>query len=289
MRQPLRRRRVVAAASVFVAMAGLALAGTAPSVAGGVDATGDKQPIFDFTDAYYLANGVKPTELAFRPTGNDPISVVDDAPASHLRDVRMKLTLPAYDHSGHRVFFTVLGDLTPNAFTANAAGRAARKLAEASPVYVFPVRGGEPTGVGNNRQADMVDMRHGYFSNNPLGIWVHIFVNWTPRAFSTAAGRAALDKMAKRNGLALDGTPIIKTLSDLDTMTKAGYVTQTKRATTETGRYFICPVYKDPRDGAIAEDAFLANVRRTDGTPLPAEQGFVRDFASLQETGDYPD
>ncbi len=55
------------------------------------------------------------------------------------------------------------------------------------------------------------------------------------------------------------------------------------------GRYLICPVYTNPRDGAIAQDAFLATVRRSDGTPLPAEHGFVADFESLRTTGDYAD
>ena len=282
-------RATRAVATLCGALSLLAVAlGATPASADGVDATGDRVPIFDFTDAYYAAHGVKPDGLA-RPTGHDAISVVDDAPSNHLRDVRVKLVLPAYDDSGDHEYFTVLGDLQPNAFTANAAGRAAKKLADASPVYVFPVRGADPTGVGNSRQADLVDMRHGYFSNNPLGIWVHIFVNWTPKAFDTSAGRSALKALAARNGLALDGTPIIKTLSDLDKMTSAGYVTQTKRPATATGRYFICPVYKDPRDGAIAPDAFLVTVRRSDGTPLPAEQGFVDDFDSLRTTGDFAD
>ena len=290
MRQLTRTRRAAGVATALVLAAGLTVATAAtPSLAGGVDPTGDKEPIFDFTDAYYTAHGVKPGGLLFRPTGNDPISVVDNAPSDNQRDVRVKLTLPAYDHSGNRVFFTVLGDLPPNGFTANAAGRAAKRLAEASPVYVFPVRGGDATGVGNSRQADLVDMRHGYFSNNPLGLWVHVFVNWTPKAFNTAAGRAALNRLAGRNGRGLDGTPIIKNLSDLDTMTSGGFVTQTKRAASEAGRYFICPVFKDPRDGAIAEDAFLVTVRQSDGTPLPAEQAFVTDFESLRTTGDYPD
>jgi hypothetical protein len=260
-----------------------------PSLASGVvDATGDRVPIFDFTDAYYAANGVGPAKLNFRPTGTDGISVVDDAPAPHLRDVRTRLTLPAYDHSGNRMFHTVLADLSPRPFTPNAAGRAARQLAEQAPVYVFPARGSDPTGVANSRQASVIDMRHGYFSNNPLGLWVHVFVNWTPKAFDTAAGRNALNAMARRNGRALDGTPILRTVSDIDEMVRAGYATKTRRPTTVQGRWFVCPVFKDPRDGAITEDAFLATVRRADGTPLPAERIFVTEFEALRITGDYP-
>ena len=46
-------------------------------------------------------------------------------------------------------------------------------------------------------------------------------------------------------------------------------------------------MFKDPRNGGIAPDAFLATIRQEDGTPLPAEQHFVDDFLSLQETGDW--
>jgi hypothetical protein len=246
-------------------------------------------PPFDFTDDFYRANGVDPARLAGRPTGSDGRSVVDESPDPTRRDVRLLSTLPAYDHSGGMIFFNVFADLQPNAFTANRAGRDARQLAEASLVYVFPRLGGDPLGLGNNRQADLIDLRHGYFSNNPLGIWVHVFVNWAARAFNTADGRRALAELADDNGLALDGTPIITTLSELEDLTDDGFVTQQRRATTAVGRWFICPVIEDPRDGAIAPDARLNIVRRPDGTPLPAEQRFLDNFESLRTTGDWAD
>ena len=279
------------AAAAIVTLAVLVTGGAvSPSLAqSSSDATGDRAPIFDFTDAFYTANGVNPAKLVARRNGTDGLSVVSPAPDRDHRDVRVTVTLPAYDLSGHRIFFTVLADLAPRPFTKDAAGTEARQLAEAAPVYVFPTRDGDPLGTGNNRQADMIDMSNGYFSNNPLGLWVHVFVNWTPKAFDTAAGRQTLRALKAENGAALDGTPIIKTESELDDLTEDGYVTQTKRPTSQQGRYFICPVFKDPRDGAITPDAFLATVRRADGTPLRAERAFVTDFQSLQRTGDYPD
>lgn len=65
-------------------------------------------------------------------------------------------------------------------------------------------------------------MRNGYFSNNPLGLWTHVWVSYTPRAFNTSEGRKTLEDLRKRNGLALDGTPIIKTLSELDELFSKG-------------------------------------------------------------------
>ena len=223
-----------------------------------------------------------------RRSGADGLSVPATAPDGNHRNVRVTFTLPAYDTSGNEHFFTVLADLAPTAFTPDQAGVNAKQIADASPVYVFPTRTGDPLSVGNNRQADMVDMSGGYFSNNPLGLWVHVFVTWTSKAFDTAAGRKALSDLAARNGLALDGTPIIKSKSQMDSLTKDGLVVQTKRAPGATGRYFVCPMIKEPRNGGIAPDAFLATVRRADGTPLPAEQQFVTDFESLRTTGDYP-
>jgi hypothetical protein len=264
-----------------------AAAAPAGAVTTGDDEPGDDFPLFDFTDKFYKRNGIKVEALVGRRNGADGLSVVDNSPDRIHRDVRVTFTLPAYDLNGDTLFWTVNSDLAPNPFTNNKAGREARELAEESPVYVFPIRGGDPLGVGNNRQANMIDMRHGYFSNNPLGLWVHVFVNWTDAAFDTQAGRDALAELADRNGLALDGTPIIKTDSELKDLTEDGFVTQQKRPVTQQGRWFICPVFKDPRNGAIAPDAFLATVRQEDGTPLPAERHFVEDFESLQETGDW--
>ena len=132
----------------------------------------------------------------------------------------------------------------------------------------------------------MIDLSGGYFSNDPLGLWVHVFVSWTNK-IDTTDGHARLADLARKNGVALDGTPIIKSKSDIDSLAKDGYVTLIKRGTTENGRYFVCPVYKDPTKGAIAPDAFLSTVLRADGTPLPAERGFVTDFRSLQTTGHF--
>ena len=53
-------------------------------------------------------------------------------------------------------------------------------------------------GIGNNRQADLIDMRHGYFSNNPLGLWVHVFVSYPDKAFNTAEGQDVLADLADR-------------------------------------------------------------------------------------------
>lgn len=291
------RRTTLAVLAVAAALfagsavsAGAAVAGPASGGGGGGGGSrpsGDRTPLFDFTDAYYRANGVDPAQLVGRRSGADGISVPATAPDSAHRGVRSLFTLPAYDTSGGEWFFTVMADLGPTAFTNNSAGRAAKALADSAKVYVFPTKDGDQLGVGNNRQADMIDLSGGYFSNNPLGLWLHVWVSYTPTAFTTAAGRKALADLASKNGTALDGTPIITSVSDINSLTQKGFVAQNTRPLTAAGRYFVCPVFKDPRRGAITPDAFLANVTRADGTPLPAEQRFAADFAALQATGEY--
>ena len=130
-------------------------------------------------------------------------------------------------------------------------------------------------------------MGNGYFSNNPLGLWIHVWVNFTPKATKTAEGRRELNDLARRNGLAADGTPIIRTIGEIDRLFSKGMVTKQTRPLDDPLRYAICPVIKDPTDGGIAEDQFLAYPRLADGSPV--EPFFLRNFLSLQRTGDWDD
>lgn len=242
--------------------------------------------LFDFTDAFYLQNGINPANISGRRQAG-PAAVVDDAPFDYQRDLRALSTIPAYDHSGGINFFTVFGGGDVTLFTNNSAGRQARQLADASPEYVFPKQGADPIGLGNGRQSNLLDMRHGYFSNNPLGIWIHVWVNYTPKAFNTNDGRKELADVARKNGLALDGTPLIKSTGDIDKLFKKGLITKTLRPTNDRLRYAFCPVIEDPTDGGIAPDQFLNYVKLPNGEPLEPE--FLLNFLSLQMLGDWYD
>jgi hypothetical protein len=243
--------------------------------------------LFDFTDDFYRQNGVDPTQIVNRVNGTAPRSIFDSPFFPFQRNVRALRLNPAYNQSGTPTYWTVMGDTFVSGFTKDAAGQKARQTADNMILYVFPTRTGNPIGLGNNRQADIVDMRNGYFSNNPLGLWLHVWVSYTDRAFNTAEGRKALDDLAKKNGLALDGTPIIKTLSDLDNLLGKGLAAKRFRNPdgSEGTMYGICPVIKDPRNGGIAFDNVLSPVRKPDGSPLETE--LVRQFNSLQSTGDW--
>jgi hypothetical protein len=228
--------------------------------------------LYDFTDASYRQNGVDPTKIGGRRCGNDGLSVFDMPIRPYQRDVRATFTLPAYNQSGSPVFWTAMGDFGVDGVTNNSAGQRARQTADNMIECVFPTRGSDPVGLGSMRQSVILDMRNGYFSNNPLGLWLHVWVSYTDRAFNTAEGRKQQADLQQKNGLALDGTPIIKTLSDLDKLISKALVAKRFRNPngSEGPIYGICPVIKDPTDGGIAPDAFLAYTKKPDGSPLDA-------------------
>jgi hypothetical protein len=243
--------------------------------------------IYDFNNVFYFQNGVDPFKIVNRVNGTPPRSTFDAPIFPTQTNVRMLATNPAYSHSGAVTFWSVMGDIFVDGFTSDAAGRRAKEIADRSILYVFPTRTGNPIGLGNNRQADIVDLRNGYFSGNPLGLWLHVWISYTDRAFNTSDGRKALDDLTKKNGLALDGTPIIKTLSDLENLLSKGFAAKRLRNPngSEGPMYGICPVIEDPTDGGVAPDATLNYVRKPDGTPL--EPIFLRQFTSLQTTGNW--
>ncbi len=242
--------------------------------------------LYDFTDAYYLENGVNPALIGGRMEAGTGIAVTDTPIFSYQRNVRALLTLSAYDHSANINYFTVLGGFSAEAFTADAAGQEAREIADSFIEYLFPQAGTDPIGF-TFRQSSLLDMRNGYFSNDPLGLWLHVWVNYTTKALQTPAGKKALKAIAQKNGRALDGTPIIATMSDIDSLYGKGYITKTTRLDSDPLRYAICPVIEDPTDGGIAPDQFLALPLKGNGNPV--EPAFLLNFDSLRMTGDWAD
>lgn len=242
--------------------------------------------LFDFVDTYYYQNGVDATRIFGRRqvTGNGN-SIFDTPNFWFQRNVRAQRLNPAYADNGKPTYWAVMGDLNNESFTNDDAGANARIIANRYVLYVFPTRTGNPIGLGNNRQADIVDLSGGYFSNDPLGLWIHVWISYTERAFTTKDGQKMLADLQIKNGLALDGTPIIKTLSDLNNLISKGFAVKRFRNPdgSEGPMYGICPIIKDPTDGGIALNDTLNYVRKTDGTPLEPE--LLRQFESLRTTG----
>lgn len=253
-----------------------------------IEVTEKQERPFDFSDEFYLANGVSIEKMINRRTGEDGFSTFDVTNDPSRTNVRVTQTVPAYDNVGGMVYRNVFGELFLGAFTPDAVGEKAKAVANSSPLFVFPRRKGDPLQLDNNRQADLVDIRDGYFSSNVLGLRVIVFVNFTDKALNTIEGQKVMADLIKRNGRNFDGTAIIKTRADIDNLTEKGFLTQSTRALdgSQGPAWVVFPVLKDPR-GAIARDAFLTFVRQANGTPLPAEVNFVKQFGCLKDLGDW--
>jgi hypothetical protein len=165
------------------------------------------------------------------------------------------------------------------------------------------------------------DSPFGYFCDDLLGTWLIHYWWYNQNAIGgiddrggtitpTANCTKILSCAASVNGTSLDGTPIIKTggqlhflegvpgtsasvfpnqacLSDSDLPPNNG-ACAADHAITPTGAdggavWIICPDLPDPRNGAIASDAFLDAVRLPSGAFQSAD--IANNFNCLQQTG----
>ncbi len=167
-------------------------------------------------------------------------------------------------------FWAVMGDLDNGSFTNDAAGATARAVANHYTLYVFPTRTGNQIGLGNDRQADIVDLSGGYFSTIRWGFGCTFGLATRPPLSTHATDKKMLADLQNKNGLALDGTPIIRTLSELNNLLSKGFAAKRLRNAdgSEGPMSGICPVIKDPTNGGIAPADTLAFVKKADGTPL---------------------
>ena len=244
--------------------------------------TGSFEPAFphDFSDNFYLKNGVNPKAISKRLTGTDNLSTFEKTNDSKFSIVRVLITMPAYDQNGETLFWSPLGQITSSGFTNDAAGFAAMEIAKRYPIYVFPDITSSKTEFGNMRQSVIIDDTWATINpdENPLGLRAIVRVNYTSKAF-TKSGQAILNEFIAKNGMALDGGPIIKSVSDIQTLLRYELIT-----TTFTGSYAISPIIRNVDQGAIARDAFLSFVTRN-GKPLPTEDIFVKKFNCYQQGG----
>lgn len=197
-----------------------------PSVAAGGD------PPFDFSDAYCRDNGIDPARILNRVNGQDGTSVFDETSDPTRRGIRVTETTGGFDASGNLLYYNIFGMVMPETFTSDDAGRRAMALANQFRAFIFPKRDGDPLSPApsNRRQDNVFDTRDGYFSANPLGLWILAFVSYTEKAFTTQEGQNALADLAAKNGLDLDGTSVITSASDIDNLAQKGLVTLRTRA-----------------------------------------------------------
>ena len=252
---------------------------------------------FDFSDAAYRAHGVVPENIVLRVgtaarTGD---FVVDNSNTDpNRRNIRTIETTPGTTGTSGLTYANIFGVLNSTSFERNAAGgltargQAAFNTAEHFRVFIFPKASNgsilDPF-LPNKRQDNVFDTRDGYFSNDPLGMWLAVWVVYTPKAFTTE-GRKELDPIAATNGRDLDSTPILTSPSQIDNLADKGLVElRTRPVNDGVFRWVICPIPDDPRDGFIRPDAFIRDVKRSDGTPVFPALG--NNFRCLQQSGDW--
>jgi hypothetical protein len=198
-----------------------------------------RQPPFDFSDAYYLANGINPANIRDRVDGTCPASdkpacsVVDNSNTDpNRRNIRVLSTTGGFDHEGNPLYYNIFGMVMPDTFTNDAAGQEAMGIANDFEAYIFPKASGDPLSpeLSNRRQDNVFVTKHGYFQTNPLGLWIAVFVSYTPAAFNTAEGQKTLATLAAQNGTDLDGTPIIRKAIEVDVLGRKGLVEEQTRA-----------------------------------------------------------
>jgi len=132
----------------------------------------------------------------------------------------------------------------------------------------------------------------GYFCDDLLGMWIITYFYYTADAVGpnpTPICKSVLSGLLSKNGASLDGTPIIKTPDELNNDLEAnncGAEFQLDQGGADGGPvWLICPAIPDPRNGGIAQDAFVDTVLKPNG--LPVDPSLALNFACLQFLGRY--
>jgi hypothetical protein len=137
---------------------------------------------------------------------------------------------------------------------------------------------------------------YGYFCDDLLGMWIVTYIWFTvdPAHPGPVCGPIFQQLIAK-NGANLDGTPIIKTPDETNIQIEGngcGAEGQLETGSEPGGAidggavWLVCPAIPDPRNGAIAKDAFLDSVHQPNGAPQNPQM--TANFVSLQKFGIFP-
>lgn len=244
---------------------------------------------FDFSDEFYVENGLDPENFDFRVSPEDVNATFTTSPDASHNNTRILETLGGYDSSGQLLYYSAPpAGFSGQAFLPNQAGLEARQIANQFRVFIFPKRDGDPTSmsVANRRQETLFDTTSGYFTIDPLGLWRLVFPRYADDALYPQWD-PKLEELAARNGLDLDGTPVIKRLSEVLELESLGLLDLNQRPGSGAGGspWVVCPLMHDPRAGSIAPDAFLSYCVDDLGNPVYPDM--VANFTCLQLTGDF--
>lgn len=290
------------------ALAGLAVLLLAPALAAAQSTHGNIPP-YDFSDAFYTANGLDPTKIVLRlADGVDGGKLDPSFMSPQISNIRETFYTGTFDRNGLINFTSILGVLVnSHAFLNTPIGQNMFSVAESFQAFVFPkqpaltsVVCNPPGGSGacvtlspvapNRRQNTMFDTRATYFCIDLIQVWVAEYVIFTPAAF-TPAGQAVLAPIAAANGTTFDGTPVLTSLDQVESLQTQGLVTLATVPNTvpddgsQGVRYVVCDVMQDPTDGTVTSDGVLVDAKHVDGSSVTPD--FVAEFNCLQTTFNY--
>ena len=247
----------------------------------------------DFSNEFYAANGILSKAIIGRRTGTDMLSVFSPSSNPMHTNVRVIATLPAYGPNEEAMFWYPLGELNDNGFTDDKMGIVAREAALATPIYIFPTKVSDAAGgnfLSGMRQAALFGPSETYYpefvGKSPM-LRRMVEVSYTAKAYDKES-QDMIKFMLAKNGQALDGMPIIRSMNDLVTLSKHELVEFSTKLWDDgsAGAFAISPAIDDPTGGVIAPDAFLL-MATIDGKPLPSEQWFATQFGCLRKTGQW--
>ncbi len=194
-------------------------------------------PPFDFTDKYYRDHGIEPTRLLQRAgtSTNNALNWTicqpgDPAPCPNTdpnrNQTRMLQTTGGFAFDGSLLYYSIMGFIMPNSFTTDSAGDGARQIANQRMAFIFPIRRADGSyipspALSNRRQDNIFDTSGGYLGEDPLGLWILEFVELTDFGLSPA-GQQILAPYAQKNGVGTDGTPVVESLNEINTLVQQG-------------------------------------------------------------------
>lgn len=291
-----------------VALAGLAVL-LLSSAAAFAQTVHTNIPPYDFSDQFYLSNGLDPTKIVLRlADGVDGGKFDPSFVSPQISNIRETFYTGTFDRNGLINFTSILGVLVnSHAFTPDALGQNMHSVADSFQAFVFPIQPNltdvvcDPPGgsgacvtlspvAGNRRQNTMFDTRATYFCIDLIQVWLAEYVIYTPQAF-TPQGQQILAPIAQAQGTSRDGTPNLVTLDQINQLQQQGLVklAEVPDTVADDGsqgvRYVVCDVMQDPTDGTVTPDGILVDAKHVDGSS--ATPDFVAEFNCLQQTGNY--
>ena len=198
---------------------------------------GTNPPPFDFNNQFYLQNGINPSNILQRVGTSTNNSLnwticqsTDPAPCPdtdrNKNQTRALQTTGGFAFDGSLLYYSIMGFVTPSTFTTDYSGQRAQQIANSHNAFIFPTRQSDGSyilspALSNRRQDNLFDTSGRYLSEDPLGLWILQFVELTPFGASPQ-GQQVLAPFAQKNGVGTDGTPVVETLNDINSLVQQG-------------------------------------------------------------------